>query len=353
MIRAELYKLFKRKLVWEVFAGVFALMIVSEIYLNSYYLYGGHYRELQDEIALHEKYRGELTDERLYAFLTERWGSFYEKYPEETYDYMDSFCDEEGNELRVGVGAVSVDSVFPETGFPVQFGYYQGWALFLDQLPRYLKYLSIFVAVAFASLFSYERDCGMQEILFCTKRGREDCIRAKVAGAFLVTNISYLVMVLLPCITAFILYQGKGLGTSIQMTPWIRDSQLDMSYGKLLLHTIFLSLVTINVILLLSLTAAFVVKNPTKAVCITLAVLFLLRPDIVSGYLQSAVMDRITAMTPVNVMDTLNLAKQTPLDINGVKLQWLTMAEIFYSVALVWGGAFFFWQLPKKGGDGE
>lgn len=78
LVKAELFKLFQRKLVRRVLLGIILLVAASELYLNSYYFYGGHYGELQEEMALHEKYRGELTDSRLGDFLEERWG-----FPEE------------------------------------------------------------------------------------------------------------------------------------------------------------------------------------------------------------------------------------------------------------------------------
>ena len=341
MVRNELDKLFQRKLAWRVFLGIFILVGASELYLNSYYLYGGHYRELQEEIALHEKYRGRLTDGRLEHFLRERWGSFRQKYPEETYNYMDAYYDGDGNELSPEGGGISVDSVFSGVHFPIEFGYFEGWSLFLDQLPRYVKYLPIFIAVAFSSLFSYERECGMEEILLCAKRGRRDCVRAKVAGAFLVTNGLCGAVVLLPSAIAFFLYRGKGLGTSIQMTPWLRDSQLEMDYGALYLHMIFLSFLAVNVVLLIALAAAFMAKSPMTALCVTLGVLYLMRPDLVSGYVPIDGLKKLTALTPVNVVDAMNLAKQMPVDVGGVKIHWLAVAEVMYSGLLAGGGILF------------
>lgn len=348
MIGIEIYKVFKRRLTWGILLGIFILVGASELYLNSYYFYGGHYRELQEEMALHEKYRGELTDGRLENFLKERWGAFQRKYPEEAYNYMDAYYDGEGNELSLDGGGVSVDSVFSGIHFPIEFGYFEGWALFLDQLPRYVKYLPIFIAVAFSALFAYERECGMQETLFCAKKGRRECVRAKVAGAFLVTNALCGAVVLLPSMIAFLLYKGNGLGTSIQMTPWLRDSQLEMDYGTLYLHTVFLSFLAVNVVLLIALTAAFLARSPMTALCVTLGVLYLFRPDLVSGYMPIDGLKKLTALTPVNVVDTLNLAKQMPITVRGVKLQWITVAEVMYSGLLV-GGGIFLYQIQKGG----
>ncbi|MCI8337327.1 MAG: hypothetical protein HFH62_01415 [Lachnospiraceae bacterium] len=348
LVRNELDKLFRRGLVWKVLLGIFVLVGASELYLNSYYFYGGHYGELQEEMALHEKYRGRLTDGRLDDFLQERWGSFHQKYPEESYNYMDAYYDGDGNELNIDGGGISVGDVFSGVHFPIEFGYFEGWSLFLDQLPRYVKYLPIFIAVAFSALFSYERQCGMEEMLLCAKRGRRDCARAKVAGAFLVTNALCGAVVLLPSLIAFFLYQGNGLGTSIQMTPWLRDTQLEMDYGTLYLHMIILSFLAVNVVLLIALTAAFLARSPMTALCVTLGVLYLMRPDLISGYFPIDGVKKLTALTPVNVVDAMNLAKQVPVAVGGVKLHWLAVAEVMYSSLLVGGGLFFFRMLGRR-----
>lgn len=131
------------------------------------------------------------------------------------------------------------------------------------------------------------------------------------------------------------------------MTPWLRESQLEMDYGTLFLHTIFLSFVVVNAILVMTLLVSFLAKSPMTAMCVTLAVLFLLRPDFISVSLENEIANRITAMTPVNVVDTMNLAQQMPVAVGGVKLQWITIAEVVYSVLLAVGGGFFLRMMAK------
>ncbi len=347
MIWLELHKLFKRKLVWVVFFGIVILIGVSQCYYKSGYFSGKDYEKLQERRALFERHKGELTEKRLEDFFEDS-----EKFVKRnagglveggwSFGYMGQFLDENGEILGVG-------SVFPKVHFPIQFGDFEGWTFLLDELPRCIKYIPIFIAVAFSSLFTYERECGMQEILLCARRGRRQCVRAKVAGAFLVTNGLYLFAMVLPSAVSFMLDRGIGADTSIQMTPWLRESQLEMNYGELFLHTIFLTFIVINAILVLTLIVSFLAKSPMTAMCITLGVLFLLRPDFMSVSLNdNGIANQITAMTPVNVIDTMNLAKQVPVPVGGVKLQWLTIAEVTYSVLLLVGGIVLFSVLAKR-----
>lgn len=63
------------------------------------------------------------------------------------------------------------------------------WADALVSYRTYIKYLPIFIVVAFAPLFSNERDCSMLPVLLGCKNGREKCTKAKVTAAFLLANI--------------------------------------------------------------------------------------------------------------------------------------------------------------------
>ena len=346
MIGSELRKLFKRKLVWVVFLGILILIAVSQCYYRSGDFSGKGFEELQERMALFERHKGELTEERLEEYFRDY--AEYAKGREAwlakngwSFAYMGQFLDEEGE-------IAGLDSIFPKVYFPIQFGEFENWTFFLDEMIKFIKYIPIFIAVAFASLFTYEGECGMQEILLCARRGRRDCVRAKVAGAFLVTNGLYLYALVLPGTVSWILFQGRGADTSIQMTPWMRQSQLEMNYGELFLHTIFLSFIVINAILVLTLMVSFLAKSPMVAMCITLGVLFMLRPDFMSVSLNNEIANQMTAMTPVNVIDTVNLAKQMPITVGGEKLQWLTVAEVGYSVAFVLGGSILFLVLSRR-----
>ncbi len=346
MIWSELRKLFKRKLVRVVFLGIMILIAVSQYYSRSRDFFGKGSEELQERVELFERHKGELTEERLEDYFRDytEYAKGREVWLEKngwSFAYMGQFLDEEGE-------IVGLDSIFPKVYFPIQFGEFENWTFFLDVMIKFIKYVPIFIAVAFASLFTYERECGMQEILLCARRGRRDCVRAKVAGAFLVTNGLYLFAVGLPSMVSLVLFQGKGADTGIQMTPWIRQSQLEMNYGELFLHTIFLSFIVINAILVLTLLVSYLAKSPMTAMCITLGVLFLLRPDVMSVSLNNEIANQITAMTPINVIDTVNLAKQMPITAGGMKLQWLTVAEVGYSAALVLGGIILFMVLSRR-----
>lgn len=335
MIQLEMYKILKRKLVWIVLVGII-LLVLSGIFGSVRYQYFDKksYEEMQQDIQTLEKHKGVLTDQRLAEYFKD-----YQPLKYNT-DYIEERWLADGK-------PISVDELFDGVGFEIHFGYFCQWVMSWVDLNETIIYIPIFVAIAFSGIFTYEKECGMQEILLSSKRGRRECTKAKVASAFLITNMLYLLVALLTILPLLVMTGGRGWDSSIQMTPWMMDSRLDMNYGEMYLHTFYLGFVAVNVILLITLSASFLAKSPTVAMCVSLGILFVWRPDTMKVYLGSEIVNRITAMTPLNVINTMNLAQQAPISITGMQVQWLFLAELLYTVLLVGGGIFFFQVLTK------
>ncbi|MCI5587900.1 MAG: ABC transporter permease subunit [Lachnospiraceae bacterium] len=326
MLKLELYKIFKRKLVWIVFLGVFLLVIISDaMYIKNFCFNSSERNKLQYQLEKFESYKGKLTDERLEEFIG--------NYIQEEYDYLHDFMDD-GK-------AVPVKKLFPHTDFDIHFGYFKLWALYFGDFTKYIKYICAFIVVAFSPIFSYEKESGMQEILLSTKNGRRKCTRAKVAAAFLVTNVMYLLVIALGLPPIFILTKGIGADTSIQMTPWLMSSQLNINYLTMLLHAVFMSFIAINVILLITLCVSFLAKNPMVSMCVCMGVLLALRPDVMATHVNIDIINKITSISPLNAIDCENLADQLPITIAGIKIQWIYIVEVLYCMLLAGGGIFF------------
>lgn len=336
MLQLELYKIMKRKLVWIVLLGILLLSLLRLLYL---YPTSESLKQAKQEVQILEKHKGILTDKRLADYLdSEDYKSWKSK--ENLEDYFDERWTVDGK-------PVPVKELFADVDFEIHFGYFWKWLSSWEELSSYIGYIPIFIAIAFSSIFTYEKECGMQEILLSTRRGRRECTRAKVAAAFLVTNILYLLLVFLAILPVISLTGGRGWDSSIQMTPWMMDSRLDMNYGEAYLHTFYMGFIAVNVILLITLSASFLAKSPVVAMCVSLGVLYVWRPDLIGAYVDTKIANRITAMTPLNVINTMNLAQQTPVTVAGMQVQWLFLAEVLYTLLLVGGGIFFFRVLTR------
>ena len=335
MVQLELYKIVKRKLVWIVLAGIILLSLIQIFgYFRYQYFDQKSHEEMQRDVQTLEKHKGVLTDQRL--------ADYFKDYKPLKYntDYMEERWLADGK-------PIPVKELFAGVDFKIYFGYFYQWVFSWGDLSADIAYIPFFIAIAFSSIFTYEKECGMQEILLSTRRGRRECTKAKVAAAFLITNVLYLLLAFLAILPVIVMSGGRGWDSSIQMTPWMMDSRLDMNYGEMMLHTLYLGFIAVNVILLITLSASFLVKSPVAAICVSLGVLFAWRPDIMGTHVDSKIINRITAMTPLNVINTMNLAQQAPVTIAGMQVQWLFLAELLYTVLLAGGGIFFFQVLTK------
>lgn len=328
MLHLEIYKLFKRKLVWIILVALFSYALYYDI--NISFDEDSH---MPYELEKYEAAKGILTDERL--------GEFIENYQPAKYDAVkDRLMDENGK-------ARKVEELFPDIGFDLHFGYFGGWGWHLSRLQDFIQYIFAFVILAFSATFTYEKECNMQEILFSTKNGRQAYTNAKVVAAFLITNLLCLLMLTMMVIPLFLKTKGVGWDTSIQMITWLSTSTLDMNNLELLFHTVFMSFLAINVILLITLTTSFLAKNPVAVMCVSLGILFFFAPDAMAVHVNNNIVNFITSLTPLNVIDVMNLTEQTPIQLGGIKIPCLTIAEVTYTLLLIAGGVFFLRVLTK------
>ncbi len=335
MIKFELYKVFQRKLVAVVFVGILLFTVMSVWNDLSMYIDKDKYNELQQEMNCYEKYKGKLTDERIAEFGKEF------KLDGVGYDYI-------SNRFFVNGEQISVEKLYGDITFDIQFGYFKLWSFLFSSLTTNIKYVPIFIAIAFSTLFTYDNQCGMSEILLSTKNGRKTCTKAKIIIAVVVSNLLYISILLISLIPFFLVTHGVGSDTSIQMTPWLMASKVDMSYRQLLIHTIIIGFLEINVLIVLTLCASIICKSPMTAMCVSLGILFVWRPDIMAIHISNVVVNAITALTPYNIVDTVNLVKQDLVSVFGIQMSFIKLAELIYSILLIVGGVAFVKILSKN-----
>lgn len=335
MLWQEMKKILKRRTVIIIFFGIFLLVICKEMYYGSYQV--EHYEDMRKEIAFLDKYSGELTDERMEAMLEE----CHQIFPDASERAILSDYWEEAD---------SVAELFPDITFPLTFGNAWWWVDALDELQSNIKYIPIFIVAAFAPLFSWERDCGMLPILLGCKNGREKCTRAKVLVAFLITNLLFLIVSVLSFARLFLLSGVTGYDTSVQIWKTILGNcPVPMTFGCLALHSLLISFLSLNFILLLVLCAAFRAKNPLTVMGVAIGLLYVIRIDTVSVIFNSLTADRIVSLLPLNVIDAINSADNlSSITIGSLQVPWMYILEIIYVVLVAAAGAFFFRVVAKE-----
>ena len=88
MIRFEMYKTLKRKLVWVMLLGIFLYALYWFAEVRLYCFDGRESQTLQYQLEQYESAKGVLTDERLETFI--------ENYQPAEYDYIEYYMDEDG-----------------------------------------------------------------------------------------------------------------------------------------------------------------------------------------------------------------------------------------------------------------
>lgn len=320
MLQMELYKLLKRKLVLIILLGLFSYTL----YVNVRDTSDPH---RQYELEKYEAVKGILTDERL--------ENFFENYEREEVDIFEDSFMKDGNLEKVS-------ELYPNIDFDLHFGYFLVWIQRLVMFGKFMPYVTAFVIITFSAVFTYEKECGMQEVLLSTKNGRRKCTRAKVAVAVLVTNSICLLALVLMLGPVFLLTKGIGWDTSVQMASSLRTVQIDVNYLTLVFHVCFLSVMAVNVVLLLTLLVSFLSNSPVVAMCITLIILLVLRPDMVGAHIGNVVMNRIVSLSPLNVVKITNLVDQEPIQLGSIKIHCLAIAEVIYPLILVMMGIILF-----------
>lgn len=195
MLKLEKYKLFKRKMVLVLIAGIFLIVLLQEA--RAFRIY----KSIQQQIKISEKYKGIYTDSRFSQYWNE-----YSQADNDSAAYKPYFFD--------GDRQKTVKELFPNASFDIYFGACENWSELFYTITGDLKCIPIFIVFAFAGIFSYENECGMQEILLSTKNGRKRCSKAKLKLAFIVTNIFYLIIIIIP-ITDMLVTAGVQAGRQI------------------------------------------------------------------------------------------------------------------------------------------
>lgn len=332
MLKLERYKLFKRKIVMLVITGIFLIILSQEVNTIREYKY------YQQDIELMQKHKGIYTDlkfEKFYKYaekvLNESGVLYYKCY------YF------EGERQK------TKEEIFNSADFDIHFGYFNGWFDLFYKLIIYLKCIPIFIVIAFASIFSYENECGMQEILLSTKNGRKECGKAKLKIAFIVTNVFFIIIVFIPLIHMLFMVKGIGWDSSIQMLNWLMDSKLDINNLFMFMHTVFLAFLSINFSVLVTLVISLKVRNPAIAMCISLGILYAIRNDIINIiFYENKIASYIVSVTPVNVLDGLHIAGLEPVKVAGITIQWLYIAEALYIILLAAGIVTFYRVLKNN-----
>lgn len=330
MLKLEKYKLFKRKMVLVLMTGIFLIVLLQEVRAF-------HVHECQQkQVEISEKHKGIFTDSRFDGY----WKEFSQVYHNDALILKPYFFD--------GDRQKTVKELFPNASFDIYFGSYNNWGELFYTMTGDLKCIPIFIVLVFSGIFSYENECGMQEILLSTRNGRKRCSKAKLKLAFIVTNIFYFVVILIPITDMLVMTRGAGWKTSIQVNIWLSSCSNNINNLGVLVHTLFLSFLSINMVVLITLLISFLSKSPVISMCVSLGILYVLRQDIIYGLSGGGLANYIVSFTPVNVLDVEYLIHLNTVRLFGFTVQWLYIVEVVYVIVLAVLAVVFYKTMSKN-----
>lgn len=346
MLYGEVYKICKRKLVFLMtlilFIAAFIFFKIDGGYTspasvackeNGKIITGKEAVNYNKKIAL--SYNGKITDG-----LLEQIHNDYAKAPKadfygsdennSTFGYFKSFFNIDKIDYH------SVKEVYPDYKGDLNYGFADCWRALYTSISRILELFPLFIIMA-APLFSYERECGMNELLAVVGNGKDILARYKVKAAFIVMNFILVSNIALILFMYFIAYGTDGYDTSIQCGnyTYFSMSVMDCSYLQLVLHTIILGIAGCNVLLSIIIFISLKVKKPVACFGISLIVTYFLSYSVLHKFTNNSVFEAILALIPVNVFDTYTLVNIN--SIFGMKpvIGYFIVLEIYCVIVIV------------------
>lgn len=235
LYRMELYKLCHRKIF--LVCGIITLLMTVLFFcmaglgeqrtvINGT-VYDG-YEAVRMERQIMEKYRGELTDEKVAQIVGE-----YGLPSEVMYGYggwrdancLNNFVTEylsdgylrswDNYQIPTKVHAIAdtdLGKLQEITGEPVELAYTRGWKCFLDLLQIDMFLASILLLMGISVIFAEESQAKMLPLLCTTAEGKEKDLYAKIAAGFTLTILVYVIIVLLNLVMCLCVFGLDGGG---------------------------------------------------------------------------------------------------------------------------------------------
>lgn len=153
----------------------------------------------------------------------------------------------------------------------------------------------------------------------------------------ILTNIAFVVVTFVRVIGFLIRYGVDGAETSIQIgkSGYFYKSQIPMNYMELSIHYILLSLLCVNMILLIVLIVSLKSKGMIQALIVSLVLLYIFNPTAIYTMTKCDKLFDLFSLFPTNVLKITSVASDfDPIVVFGYPLQWISVIEIFYVLAL-------------------
>ena len=325
MIRFELEKIVKRKVVLVCLAAVFGVLLFAlERMPDSYTVKHegkviGNREAITYDRSVVEKYAGKLTDEKVQSILKE-YGSIEDEQNKESnmlqggISYL--FSDQEGN-----WNGCTVKDAFPQLKEAPVIGYSQGFEDFSIFYSSFFMFLGVVIMIAIAPVFADEYTLHTDGLLLSTRNGRRKCVWAKVIASLL---FALVLVVSVTCIIGWRYYDVFGISgadASIQITKrgMFEAVPVAMTCLESVFYTVLTGVTAMLLHTMIVIVVSIVSKNSFHAIITSAAIYFV--PLCVSFVLENEVALKVFSLFPAPHTNT-----HLVLEFAVTLLPWLEVA---------------------------
>lgn len=318
IIKIEIGKLFRIKIVILPILLVLGTIVYSMIkngefgydYSNSIIaysekdgklIYGQKGYEQNKKVAM--SYKGEVTD----AFLEQMHNDYNNasyanvngsKFYNSTYSYFyDVFYIDESD-------YITGDELWKNDKTHVIYGFSGDWDSYMGIIDDFFKIFTVFIIVFAAPLFTFEKECGMVEMVGTVKYGGDLLLKYKVKAVFIVVNIFLFAVLLLISIIHFSQYGFTNADVGVQCSYlWkVYDTSVNCSLGEFSVLKILFGIIGCNIILLFSVLISMLCKNSLASLSVSFVSVWILCDKIVNGIIYNKILNIILAILPINAL---------------------------------------------------
>lgn len=324
MVKKEIYKLLRMKttiisIVIVFFAILFSLICNGEFGYdlsdnmitysenNGEIINGKEGYEHNKEVAT--LYKGKVTDAFLKKLQKDYRSSTYvvvddTKFYNATYRFFEDIARIEQEHY------ICKDEIWRKSD-GIVYGFSGDWDAYCNVLEKLFCVFSFFVIIFASPVFTYEKECGMLEMIGTMKNGGEHFIRHKIRAVFIVVNAYMAVLLIFVSSLHFFQYGFANFDVSIQCSfekEYI-TALLDCNLGQLALYKLIFGVVGCNVILLISFSISMLSRGSLESLIISIFLIWGFRYSIIYELFMNKMKDIILALFPVNLLNIDFLVK--------------------------------------------
>lgn len=340
-------KILSKKSIW----AIFAVLIIYVIYLFVSEINGYNEQAMTDTgdiivgkkaILMNqkaaEKYSGSMTNEKLEKLWEE-----YESRGKASNTTLGFF------EKLIFHYPRSLQDAYPqiEEIEKIQYGYSDVWQEIFISIKSIMAFFPFIFILIFSPVISFDKQCGVHPFILTLRYGRRKLIKEKTGACLILANIAFFFVITLLCGTFFLRYGLYGYDTSIQCGFWYVFLRSDcmVTYGYLLLHTIFLDWVIINTLVLVILLVSKKTPSPFASMGISFAIMYLGNLEVINNIVSTPFVTRIFSFLPVNALNILGVALVPTIKLGNIDIYWFYILEISYVIAFIF---FYVWLMRQE-----